>query len=284
MGTDGWLGIGWPKEWGGQGRSAIEQFIFFDESMRSGAPVPMLTINTVGPDHHELRHAGAEGVLPPQDPGRRDPLLHRLHRAELGHRPGLADHPGRARRRRVRDQRLQDLHQPGRRRRLHLAGHPDRSQRGQAQGHLHVRGPDGHARHPRGADEAAGRPQHQLHVLRGRAGSGHRAGRRGEPGLEPHHQPAQPRAGHAVLARDHRAGAHRRAGLGPGDQAARRPARRRPGVGAGAPGPGPRRARVPPPHQLEGGVAGDAGPPRRGRRLDRSRSSAPSSTCGPSAR
>jgi alkylation response protein AidB-like acyl-CoA dehydrogenase len=49
MGTDGWLGIGWPKEWGGQGRSAIEQFIFFDESMRSGAPVPMLTINTVGP-------------------------------------------------------------------------------------------------------------------------------------------------------------------------------------------------------------------------------------------
>jgi len=49
MGRDGWLGIGWPTEWGGQGRSAIEQFIFFDESMRSGAPVPMLTINTVGP-------------------------------------------------------------------------------------------------------------------------------------------------------------------------------------------------------------------------------------------
>jgi alkylation response protein AidB-like acyl-CoA dehydrogenase len=49
MGEDGWLGIGWPKEWGGQGRSAIEQFIFFDESMRAGAPVPMLTINTVGP-------------------------------------------------------------------------------------------------------------------------------------------------------------------------------------------------------------------------------------------
>ncbi|MCH7599247.1 MAG: acyl-CoA dehydrogenase family protein [Myxococcales bacterium] len=49
MGTDGWLGIGWPTEYGGQGRSAIEQFIFFDESMRAGAPVPMLTINTVGP-------------------------------------------------------------------------------------------------------------------------------------------------------------------------------------------------------------------------------------------
>jgi alkylation response protein AidB-like acyl-CoA dehydrogenase len=49
MAVDGWLGIGWPTEYGGQGRSAIEQFIFFDESMRAGAPVPMLTINTVGP-------------------------------------------------------------------------------------------------------------------------------------------------------------------------------------------------------------------------------------------
>jgi len=49
MAADGWLGIGWPAEYGGKGLSAVEQFIFFDESMRSGAPVPMLTINTVGP-------------------------------------------------------------------------------------------------------------------------------------------------------------------------------------------------------------------------------------------
>jgi len=49
MARDGWLGIGWPKEYGGQGRGPIDQFIFFDESMRCGAPVPMLTINTVAP-------------------------------------------------------------------------------------------------------------------------------------------------------------------------------------------------------------------------------------------
>jgi len=49
MCADGWAGIGWPKEYGGQGRSAIEQFIFFDESMRAAAPVPMLTLNSVGP-------------------------------------------------------------------------------------------------------------------------------------------------------------------------------------------------------------------------------------------
>jgi alkylation response protein AidB-like acyl-CoA dehydrogenase len=49
MGGDGWLGIGWPAAHGGQGRSAIEQFIFFDESMRAGAPIPLLTINSVAP-------------------------------------------------------------------------------------------------------------------------------------------------------------------------------------------------------------------------------------------
>jgi len=49
MGRDGWLGIGWPKEYGGQGRSEIEQFIFFDESMRAQSPVPLLTVNSVGP-------------------------------------------------------------------------------------------------------------------------------------------------------------------------------------------------------------------------------------------
>ncbi len=49
MAADGWLGIGWPKEYGGQGRPQFEQYLFFDESMRCGAPVPMLTINTVGP-------------------------------------------------------------------------------------------------------------------------------------------------------------------------------------------------------------------------------------------
>jgi len=47
MGRDGWLGIGWPKEYGGQGRSPIEQFIFYDEAWRALAPIPALTVNTV---------------------------------------------------------------------------------------------------------------------------------------------------------------------------------------------------------------------------------------------
>ena len=49
LGADGWLGIGWPREYGGQGRSPVEQFIFFDEAARAGILLPTLTINAVAP-------------------------------------------------------------------------------------------------------------------------------------------------------------------------------------------------------------------------------------------
>ena len=49
MGSDGWLGIGWPKEYGGQGRPTSDQFIFFNEVQRARAPFPFVTLNTVGP-------------------------------------------------------------------------------------------------------------------------------------------------------------------------------------------------------------------------------------------
>ncbi|MEU2389171.1 acyl-CoA dehydrogenase family protein [Streptomyces sp. NPDC007369] len=49
IGSDGLLGLGWPAEYGGQGRGADEQFVFFDEAYRAGAPVSMVTLNTVGP-------------------------------------------------------------------------------------------------------------------------------------------------------------------------------------------------------------------------------------------
>lgn len=49
LGADGWLGLGWPQEFGGQGRPWTEQFVFFDEAQRRGVPVPMISLNTVGP-------------------------------------------------------------------------------------------------------------------------------------------------------------------------------------------------------------------------------------------
>ncbi|BAH54134.1 acyl-CoA dehydrogenase family protein [Rhodococcus opacus] len=49
LGKDGWLGVGWPVEYGGQGRSIGDQFVFFDEVQRAGLPFPFVTVNTVGP-------------------------------------------------------------------------------------------------------------------------------------------------------------------------------------------------------------------------------------------
>lgn len=49
LGRDGWLGVGWPKEYGGRGLSEEEQFVFYDEIQRAGVPFPLVTVNTVGP-------------------------------------------------------------------------------------------------------------------------------------------------------------------------------------------------------------------------------------------
>ncbi|MEV6772806.1 acyl-CoA dehydrogenase family protein [Nocardia sp. NPDC051030] len=57
MGRDGWLALGWPKEYGGQDRSTMDQLIFTDEAAIAGAPVPFLTINSVAPT---IMHYGTE--------------------------------------------------------------------------------------------------------------------------------------------------------------------------------------------------------------------------------
>jgi len=49
MGRDGWLALGWPKAYGGRGYKGTEQLIFFEEANIAGAPLPFVTISTVGP-------------------------------------------------------------------------------------------------------------------------------------------------------------------------------------------------------------------------------------------
>lgn len=49
MGSDGWLGVGWPTEFGGRGFGAIEQSIFVNEAARADVPLPAVTLQTVGP-------------------------------------------------------------------------------------------------------------------------------------------------------------------------------------------------------------------------------------------
>lgn len=61
-GRDGYLALGWPKAYGGAGMGAIEQLIYFETVVQSGAPFPFVTVNTVGPalmahgsDEHKAR-------------------------------------------------------------------------------------------------------------------------------------------------------------------------------------------------------------------------------------
>ena len=49
MGDDGWLGVGWPTEFGGKGFGEIEQQIFTNEAVRADVPLPAVTLQTVGP-------------------------------------------------------------------------------------------------------------------------------------------------------------------------------------------------------------------------------------------
>src|SRR5262249_43369445 len=45
----GWWGVGWPKEFGGMGKAAVEQYIFIDEMQMAGAPAMNLSITSVAP-------------------------------------------------------------------------------------------------------------------------------------------------------------------------------------------------------------------------------------------
>ncbi|OBA99454.1 acyl-CoA dehydrogenase [Mycobacteriaceae bacterium 1482268.1] len=49
LGEAGLLGIAWPVEYGGRGLTALEQYIFAEEARRVHAPLPFVTLNTVGP-------------------------------------------------------------------------------------------------------------------------------------------------------------------------------------------------------------------------------------------
>lgn len=49
MGRDGWLGVGWPKEYGGQGRTPMEQHIFYEIVAYERIMLPLMALNAVGP-------------------------------------------------------------------------------------------------------------------------------------------------------------------------------------------------------------------------------------------
>ena len=73
LGRDGWLGLAWPKRYGGQERDAIDQYIFFDTvAGYYRVPIPFLAINAIG---STIMRAGTEE--------QRDRFLPPLLRGEL---------------------------------------------------------------------------------------------------------------------------------------------------------------------------------------------------------
>ncbi|MGN0064702.1 MAG: acyl-CoA dehydrogenase [Nocardioides sp.] len=57
MGTDGWLGVGWPTEYGGKNLGVVEQQIFANEASYADVHLPSVTLQTVGPT---LQQFGSE--------------------------------------------------------------------------------------------------------------------------------------------------------------------------------------------------------------------------------
>ena len=49
LGQKGWLALSWPKEYGGQGRSALEYYVFHEEMAYCGAPAAGTATGIVGP-------------------------------------------------------------------------------------------------------------------------------------------------------------------------------------------------------------------------------------------
>ena len=129
LGADGWLGIGWPVSTAARAAATSSSSSSPTRRGGAGAPIPFLTINTVG---QTIMEFGTEE--------QKDFFLPRILAGELHFSIGYTEPgagtdlaslrtTGRAGRRRVGDQRPEDLHVAGPVRRLHLAGRSHRPRR-----------------------------------------------------------------------------------------------------------------------------------------------------------
>jgi alkylation response protein AidB-like acyl-CoA dehydrogenase len=73
MGRDGWIGVGWPKRFGGQGRSASEQVAFITEIANSGAPAHA---------HNTSEAIVAQALMLHGTPEQQDEWLTKIRRGE----------------------------------------------------------------------------------------------------------------------------------------------------------------------------------------------------------
>jgi|GEM_PF-11946 len=66
MGADGYLGVGWPVEYGGKGLDATFQAIFANEAARADVHLPAVTLQTVGPTLQEFGTAKQKQMFLPR--------------------------------------------------------------------------------------------------------------------------------------------------------------------------------------------------------------------------
>ncbi len=130
LGAKGWIGMTWPRRYGGGERTTLERYVVTEEPERA-APAA-------------LRHRGAAPALPARHLPRRDLFLHRHERARFGLRPRLDPQPRRTRGGRLGAHRRQDLDEPRPCRALHDRPRPHRA---------------GRQRPPRRAEPGTHRPQ-----------------------------------------------------------------------------------------------------------------------------
>ena len=85
MAQRGWLGLSWPKEYGGQGRSYMEQAIFIEEACRGRCPTG--TMNVIGNTVHFLGNMIIEIGTKEQ----KETFLSKITKGELRSCQGLSE-------------------------------------------------------------------------------------------------------------------------------------------------------------------------------------------------
>ena len=123
----GWICASWPKEYGGKGLALMESVVLNEEFARAEAPLraDFFGDTLVGPTILQWGTEEQKQQFIPGSQGHHR-LVPGVLRARRRQRPGLAEDPGGARRRRVGDQRPEGLDDPGPVRRLHLPAGPHR--------------------------------------------------------------------------------------------------------------------------------------------------------------
>ena len=90
--SGGWVGISWPKAYGGRDAPALHAMVFHEELGRAHAPLPYIGagVALVGPDLDPMGHRGAEAALYPEDSLGRGDLVSGILRAQRGIRLDFA--------------------------------------------------------------------------------------------------------------------------------------------------------------------------------------------------